>query len=65
MSRLGLEAQHTEVVIHQSFENRVALARSRSLTQEDLEQFLRVQKELGELFTLEMMIHIFLKKNNL
>lgn len=65
MQKLGLDSQYAEVVVQQSFENRVALAMSRTLTQEDLEQYIRVQKELGEIFTLEMAIRIFFKKHNI
>lgn len=61
MGKLGLEVPKHKSS-KKSFESQLNFILSEPLTSEDIEQFGRVQKELGELFSVEMALRLIMRK---
>jgi hypothetical protein len=63
MDKLGLEIPKNELTGGMKFENKLRLVLTEPLTAEDIEQFGRVQKEIGELFSVEMALRLIMRKH--
>lgn len=63
MDKLGLEIPKNEATDGMKFENQLRLVLTEPLTAEDIEQFGRVQKELGDLFSVEMALRLIMRKH--
>lgn len=64
MTKLGLAIPQAEAQRTQGFGSRIQLILQKPLTAEELEQFTRVQKELGELFSVEMALRLLIRKHD-
>ncbi len=63
MKKLGLKIPAKQNVLFQGVHQRVQFILSNPIASEDLEQFVRLQKELGDLFTVEIALSLLLKKH--
>ncbi|MEQ1499976.1 MAG: hypothetical protein ABL917_01220 [Parcubacteria group bacterium] len=64
MKKLGLVIPQAEVAQAQGFGSRIQLILEKPLTAEEIGKFGRVQKELGEWFTVEMALRLLIRKHN-